>query len=65
MVKFPKTEGGLTMLEKLFKYQGALTRHKNAPFFQERERYLLHLTNEGYAQTTLIRISRELFWVAH
>ncbi|KKM89895.1 hypothetical protein LCGC14_1244080 [marine sediment metagenome] len=53
------------MLEKLFKYQGALTRHKNAPFFEERERYLSHRASEGYAQTTLIRISRELFWVAN
>ncbi len=64
MVKSPKTEGGLTKLEKLFKYQAVLRRHKDAPFLKEREQYLLHRANEGCAQATLIRISRELFWVA-
>ena len=52
------------MLEKLFKYPAVLRRHKDAPFLEERERYLLHRANEGCAQATLIRISRELFWVA-
>ena len=49
------------MLEKLFKYPAVLRRHKDAPFLEERERYLLHRANEGCAQATLIRISRELF----
>ena len=52
------------MLEKLFKYPAVLRRHKDAPFLEERERYLLHRANEGCAQATLIRISRELFWIA-
>ncbi len=52
------------MFEKLFKYPAVLRRHKDAPFLEERERYLLHRTNEGCAQATLIRISRELFWIA-
>jgi len=52
------------MLEELFKYAAVLRRHKDAPFLEERERYLLHRANEGCAQATLIRISRELFWVS-
>ena len=52
------------MLERLFKYQSVLTRHKNAPFVEKRERYLIHKGKEGCAQTTLNRIARELFWVA-
>ena len=52
------------MLERFFKYQSVLNRHKNAPFLEERERYLTHKEKEGYAQTTLERMARELFWVA-
>jgi len=52
------------MLENFFKYSAVLNRHKEAPFLEERERYLLHRANEGCAQATLIKISRELFWVA-
>ncbi len=52
------------MLERFFKYRSVLSRHKNAPFVEERERYLTHKEKEGYAQGTLERIARELFWVA-
>ena len=51
------------MLEKLFKYPAVLTRHKNAPFFEERDRYLVHREKEGCAHETLLRIARELFRV--
>ncbi|MFH1674220.1 MAG: tyrosine-type recombinase/integrase [Pseudomonadota bacterium] len=51
------------MLEKLFKYPTVLSRHKNAPFFQERNRYLIHRNKEGCAHETLLRIARELFRV--
>ena len=53
------------MLETLFKYQGVLRRHKNAPFVEARKKYLIHKEQEGCAQTTLHRMARELFWVAH
>lgn len=51
------------MFEKLFKYPAVLTRHKNAPFFEERDRYLVHREKEGCAYETLLRIARELFQV--
>lgn len=51
------------MLEKLFTCPSALRRHKNAPFLEERERYLTHREQEGCAKATLVRIARELYWV--
>lgn len=51
------------MLEKLFKYPAVLTRHKNAPFFKERDRHLTYREKEGFAHQTLLRIARELFRV--
>ena len=52
------------MLKNLFQDPDVLARHKDAPFIEERERYLEHIANEGYAQTTLIGYARELYWVA-
>lgn len=49
------------MLEKLFKYPAVLTRHKNAPFFEERDRYLVHREKEGCAHETLLRIAHVNF----
>jgi len=52
------------MLEKLFKYPAVLTRHRKAPLFEERDRYLEYLAKKGYAHETLLRIARELLHVA-
>ena len=52
------------MLEKLFTYSSALRRHKNAPFLKAREQYLAHKEEEGCARATLVRVARELYWVA-
>lgn len=51
------------MLEKLFKYPAVLARHRNAPLFEERERYLMYRAQQGCANNTLLRIARELLLV--
>ncbi len=48
------------MLESLFKYPAVLVRHRNAPLFEERDRYLRHRAQQGCAHETLLRIAREL-----
>jgi len=48
------------MLESLFKYPAVQARHRNAPFFEERDRYLRHRAKQGCAHETLLRIAREL-----
>jgi integrase/recombinase XerD len=52
------------MYEKLFVSEGTLVRHQSAPFFEERKQYLQHCAEEGYSQSTLLRIARGLFWIA-
>jgi len=54
------TKGGPTMLESLFNYPAVLARHRNAPLFEERDRYLRHRAQQGCARGTLLRIAREL-----
>ncbi|MCG6534282.1 MAG: site-specific integrase [Syntrophales bacterium LBB04] len=53
------------MLEGLFKYPAAVARHRCAPLFEERDRYLTHCAQQGYAHNTLLRIARELFQIVH
>jgi len=48
------------MLESLFKYPAVLARHRNAPLFEERDRYLRHRAQQGCTHETLLRIAREL-----
>jgi integrase/recombinase XerD len=52
------------MFEKLFKKPSVLFRHENAPYKEERERYLRHCEQHGYALSTLLLFARELLWVA-
>lgn len=52
------------MLEKLYTKLSILSRHKKAPYKEERERYLKHCEQEGYSLSTLQDIARELLWVA-
>ena len=51
------------MFEKLYTKPSILSRHKKAPYKEERERYLRHCEQEGYALLTLQNIARELYWV--
>ncbi|UCG83045.1 MAG: tyrosine-type recombinase/integrase [Dehalococcoidia bacterium] len=51
------------MLEKIFKYPAVLTRHKKAPFFEERDSYLVYRKKEGCTHQTLLIVARELFRV--
>ena len=51
------------MLESLFKYPAVLARHRNAPLFEERDRYLEHRAQQGCAHATLLRIARELLQI--
>lgn len=51
------------MLEKLFKYPAVFARHRNVPFYEERNRYLSYRAKEGYAHETLLCIARELLQV--
>lgn len=52
------------MFDKLFKLPAVLSRHQNAPFAEERRRYLLHCSQQGYAHATLHVMADDLFWVA-
>jgi integrase/recombinase XerD len=51
------------MLEKLFNYPAVLVRHKKAPLFEERDRYLAYRAEDGFAHETLLRIARELLQI--
>jgi len=52
------------MFEKLFKKPGTLVRHNDAPYVEERKRYLAHCTQQGYKRGTLPGIAQKLLWVA-
>lgn len=52
------------MLERLFIRPQILRRHQNAPYREERERYLEYCEQQGYSRSTLIRIEQELLCVA-
>lgn len=41
------------MFEKLFTKPAIIARHKAAPFPEERRRYLLHYTKQGYTIATI------------
>jgi len=52
------------MFEQLFQRPSALARHQNAPYAEERARYLSHCLQQGYSRTTVLYLARELLWVA-
>ena len=52
------------MFETLFRYPSVLNRHRNGPAADERQRYLIHQSNQGVARGTLLRNARELLVVA-
>ncbi|MGC8732604.1 MAG: tyrosine-type recombinase/integrase [Halothiobacillaceae bacterium] len=52
------------MFQKLFSDEAALRRHCEAPFADERERYLQHCADLGGTRATLLVKSTELLWLA-
>ena len=51
------------MFEKVFKYPAVVIRHREAPFPQQRGRYLAHRAKDGVARATLVGLARELLIV--
>lgn len=52
------------MFEQLFTQPGVVARHANAPFPEERARYLAYCKQRGDTHATLLLKARELLWVA-
>jgi site-specific recombinase XerD len=52
------------MFERLFKNSAAIARHREAPYVEERERYLSYCAKEGFTHETLLLFARELLWIA-
>jgi hypothetical protein len=52
------------MFQKLFSDEATRRRHRNAPFAEERERYLQHCADVGGTRATLLVKSTELLWFA-
>lgn len=52
------------MFEQLFTYQGVLSRHRDAPLVEERERYLATRAAGGLAPATLQNLAQELRIIA-
>lgn len=52
------------MLEQLFSSESACRRHRDAPFADERERYLRHCAEQGATLATLRMKAKELLWLA-
>ena len=52
------------MFEQLFSSEIACRRHRDAPFSNERERYLRHCAEHGATHATLRMKANELLWLA-
>lgn len=52
------------MFEQLFSSESACRRHRDAPFADERERYLRHCAEQGATGATLRLKANELLWFA-
>jgi len=52
------------MFAELFTNPEIVARHRNAPYVEERERYLRHLADGGYTRSTMAPIAHEILWVA-
>lgn len=52
------------MFDQLFARPSVVARHANAPYAEERGRYLAHCAQRGDAHATLLFKARELLWVA-
>ena len=52
------------MFQQLFSSESACRRHGDAPFADERERYLQHCAEQGSTHATLRVKANELLWLA-
>jgi integrase/recombinase XerD len=52
------------VFETLFKYSGVLARHRDGPYADLRERFLIHCADQELAHSTLLRVARELLVIA-
>jgi site-specific recombinase XerD len=52
------------MFEKLFAYPGVVSRHRDAPLAQERQRYLEYREDQGTPKSTLLPLASELLAIA-
>jgi integrase/recombinase XerD len=52
------------VFETLFNYPTVIARHRDGPFADLRERFLIHCAEQHMAKATLLRIARELLVVA-
>lgn len=52
------------MFDQLFKCPTAIARHSNAPFAEERRRYLAACAQQGNSRSTLLFEAQDLLWVA-
>jgi integrase/recombinase XerD len=52
------------MFETLFARPPIIARHLNAPYREERERYLRHCQQQGYTLSSMLLMARELLWIA-
>jgi site-specific recombinase XerD len=52
------------MFDQLFKSPEAISRHSNAPYAEERRRYLAACAQQGNSHSTLLFTAEDLFWVA-
>ncbi len=52
------------MFDQLFKCPPAIARHSNAPYAEERRRYLAARALQGNSYSTLVFDAQDLLWVA-
>lgn len=52
------------MFDQLFKCPSAIARHSNAPYAEERRRYLAARSQQGNSHFTLVFDAQDLLWVA-
>ena len=52
------------MFDTLFTRPSTITRQVNAPYREERERYLRHCYQQGFTRSTLLLMARELLWIS-
>lgn len=52
------------MFETLFKYSSVVARHRDGPFADLRERFLIHCAEQRMADATLLRVASDLLLVA-
>src|ERR1700730_11022883 len=52
------------MFEQLFKRPSTIAGHSNAPYAEERQRYLGACAEQGNSRSTLVFYAQDLLWVA-